>query len=172
MPGVNLSQPMEEESSEKRSFFDAGILLSFGVLLLVGLTWGGIRFYLSSLDKKIVAIESTLQVNAAQTKGAGVDRVVDFDARLHYFFENKNEFDTQDILKRLEDTMVSGVTLTDFKYDTSERVIAISGKCDDFRKLADQMFSFKSEKVFSQVRVEKIDRDEDNRIEFTFKADF
>ncbi len=173
MPGVNLSQSMPgEESSEKRSFFDMGILLSLGALIVVGLVWGGIRFYMSSLDKKIADIEVTLGASTAQTKGGRVDRVADFETRLKYFSENKNEFEPEVILKQLEGVMVSGVLLTGFQYDQEERLLTLSGKSDDFRKLADQMFSFKTEKMFSQVRVETIDRDDENKVTFVLKAGF
>lgn len=172
MPGVNLSQSMiEEERPIERSFFDMGVIISLVVLTLVAAGWGGLRFYMNSLDKKIAETDTALSANMENTRGERVDRVADFEARVKYFAKNKNDFsEPQDILSTLEGTMVSGIVLTQYEYDHTTGVSTLSGRTEDFKKLAEQMLSLKSEQVFSQVQVDKIDRDEQNRIVFILKA--
>lgn len=172
MPGVNLSQSMnEEEQSEERSFFDTGIILSLLVMLITGAAWGGISFYIASLDKKIAAVDGDLTASTAQLQGEGVDRVADFDTRLKYFMANKESFsDVQDIVQRMEKSIIPGIVLTKFEYNPGDKMILIDGRCAEFRKLAEQIMSLKAEQIFSQVKVDKIDRDDTNQIVFSLRA--
>ncbi|MFZ3031740.1 MAG: PilN domain-containing protein [Candidatus Moraniibacteriota bacterium] len=162
---------IEEERPIQRSFFDVGVLLSLTILILVGLGWGGLRFYMNSLDKKIAEADTALNANMENTRGERVDRVADFEARVKYFTKNRDGFvEPKDILSTLEGTMVSGIVLTQYEYDSMTGVSTLSGRAEDFKKLAEQMLSLKSEKIFSQVQVDKTDRDEENRITFILKA--
>lgn len=172
MPGVNLSQSMdEEEKSEQRSFFDTGIILSLLVVLITGLSWGGMRLYIGSIDKQIVEFDQTFATATGQLRGDRVDRIADFDARLNYFFANKDEFsDAQEVIQKLEKGVVSGVVLTRFEYNPGEKAVVFEGTCGDFRQLAEQVMSFKREAIFSQVKVEKVDRDKENQVVFSLKA--
>ncbi len=175
MPGVNLSQPVAEEEEVKRSrgFFDTGIIVSLVLLALSGSVWGGMRLYLGSLDKKIATLDETLSANAERLKGEGVNRVADFDARVTYYAEHRDGLtDPRDILRRLESVMVPGIVLTSFTYDNQARTSIIAGRSEDFRKMAEQILSLKAEKIFSQVVVDRIERDDKDRITFVFKANF
>ena len=175
MPGVNLSQAVAEEEEVKRprGFFDTGIIVSLVLLALSGSVWGGMRLYVGSLDKKIAALDETLSSNTERLKGEGVNRVADFDARVAYYSENKDALtDPRDVLRRLESVMVPGVVLTNFTYDHQARMSIIAGRSDDFRKMAEQILSLKAEKIFSQVVVDRIERDDKDRITFVFKANF
>ncbi len=172
MPGVNLSQSMnEEEQSEKRSFFDVGIIISLVVLLLIGLSWGGLRLYIGSIDKQLTEVDQALASVTGQLKGDAVDRIADFDTRLNYFSANEDGFsDAQGIIQKLEKGVVPGVVLTRFQYSPGEKAVMFEGTCADFRKLAEQVMSFKREAIFSRVKVEKVDRDEKNQVVFSLKA--
>jgi Tfp pilus assembly protein PilN len=172
MPGVNLSQSMnEEEQNEEHSFFDVGIILSLVALLVVGLGWGGLRLYIGSLNKKIAAIDESLSASKAQLKGEHIDKVADFDARLKYFSANMAEFtDPQSVFQKVEGSMVSGVVLTRFDYDTENEAVTFEGACADFKQLAEQVMSLKAEKTFLQVTVDQIDRNDDNQVMFVIKA--
>lgn len=172
MTGVNLSQPLpEEEEPTKRSFFDASTIISFSIIALLGATWGGMQFYMSYLDKKIATIDMTLGTDLARTKGDAVNRIADFDARLDYFVAHKEAFpDPAGMFQKLESAMVSGVVLTDFKYNQKEKEMMLDGYTDDFKKLAEQVLGLKSEKTFSRVLVDQIGRDSENRIVFTLRV--
>lgn len=172
MPGVNLSQSMiEEERPLQRSFFDTGVILSLVVLMLVGLGWGGLRLYMNSLDAKIAALDTTINANGEDLRGDRIDRVADFEARIKYFSKNKEDFiEPENILAALETVMVSGIVLTKYEYDQVTGVSTISGRSEDFKKLAEQILSLKSERIFSQVEVEGVGRDEEKRLTFVLKA--
>ncbi|MBP7060374.1 MAG: PilN domain-containing protein [Candidatus Moranbacteria bacterium] len=174
MTGVNLSQSMpDEEQSEKRSFFDTGIILSLAVLLVVAAGWGGIQLYIASLDKKIAAQDAAIGTSADRLRGDTVDRIADFDERLNYFIGHRPELsDPQDVFSRLERVMVSGVTLTKFDYSREDGVIIVEGVTSDFRKLAEQVLGLKGDTLFSQVKVDQIDRNEAGQVTFIFKANF
>ncbi len=174
MSGVNLSQTIEEEeSSTKLGFFDASVVVSLLVLLISGLVWGGIRFYNSSLDKKMVQLDEALNANTERIRGDHIDRIADFDARIAYFSNSQEELsEPRDILKALEGVMVSGIILTKFEYDHEQHASIMTGTADDFKRLAEQILRLKSEKLFSQVRVERIERNDKNRIVFSLKASF
>lgn len=172
MPGVNLSQSMnEEEQSEERSFFDAGIVLSLLALLVVGLGWGGLRLYIGSIHKKIATIDESLNTNKAQLKGEHIDRVVDYDARLKYFSAHAATLtDTQSVFQKLENAVVAGVVLTKFEYNPESKEVVFEGTCANFKQLAEQIMSLKAEKDFVQVIVEQVDRNEDNQVVFALEA--
>lgn len=174
MPGVNLSQSMnEEEQSEERSFFDTGIILSLVGLLVMGVAWGGLLLYISSIDKKIATIDASLSSSATRLKGDRIDRVADFDTRLNYFSSNKAEFTSaQEVFQKLERSVVDGVVVTKFKYDHENREAIFEGNCADFKKLAEQIMALKADASFLQVAVERTSRNEANQVEFALKASF
>jgi hypothetical protein len=66
--------------------------------------------------------------------------------------------------------MVDGAVLTDYEYDEAMKQVALGGKVGNFRQLAEQMLSFKSEQVFSEVTVDTINRDDDGQITFSLTA--
>lgn len=172
MSGMNLSQSVpEEESTEDRSFFDGGFILSLSLILLSAIAFGGVRLYIGSLDKKIATVEETLSANAQRLSGENIDRIADFDSRLNYFSANKSDFsDTQEILSMLEKRVLPDTVLKKFEYNPHDKVIFIEGESDDFKKLAEQIMAFKDEKIFSNMEVQTLDREEASLITFTLKV--
>ena len=172
MSGMNLSQSLpEEEPADDRSFFDGGFILSLSLILLSAIAFGGVRLYIGSLDKKIATVEQTLSANAQRLSGENIDRIADFDSRLNYYSANRVDFsDTEEILRKLEEKVLSDTVLKKFEYNPHDKVILIEGESNDFKKLAEQIMAFKDEKVFSNMEVQTLDRTEANLITFTLKV--
>lgn len=173
MAGLNLSHLRDEERAEQKSrgFFNVSTSISIAVLVLAGAAFGGLRWYIGSLDKEIAAVDSVIEKSAGQIRGDRVDRVADFDARVAFFSNRKGEFlEPQEILKKLEGVMVPGVVLTEYAYASDSETSLISGTTDDFRKLAEQMLRLKSEAIFGRVTVDELTRGDGNQILFVLNA--
>lgn len=171
MPGMNLSQSTMEEEVGKQSLFDSGFIVSLSLILLSALTFGGLHLYISSLDKKISALESELSGSAVGLKGEHIDRVADFDARLNHFSTNKTEFfETRDIFQKLESSVLPGVVLEKFQYDAKEKTVTVDGISGDYRRLAEQIMTLKKEAIFSKLKVENISRNNEDQVTFVLKG--
>ena len=68
--------------------------------------------------------------------------------------------------------MVPQVVLTEYEYNGGEKQVTVSGKTDNFRYVAEQIISLKSDPMFSQVVVSAISRDKDGKITFTLVSQF
>ena len=174
MAGVNLSQSMasQTEKSEKRPFSASGFPVSIIILVLTLVGWGGLRWYIHTFDVKISQLETTLALDADKLHGVRVDRVTDFSNRLTFLGADLSQFiDPKTLLTLLETLMVPQVVLVGYEYNEKEKVITIVGETENFRYLAEQIISFKSDPLFSKTRVDAIERNEDEKIRFTLKAD-
>ncbi len=174
MLGVNIaqSQKEEEEIKPKRGgFFDTGTIVSIVLISLAGLVWGGIQFYISTLDKKIATVDTALAMDSGRLVGEEIDRVADFDARISYFADKQKELmEPLDMMTKLEESMVSGIVLTEYEYKHEGSVGNIHGVASNFRVLAEQILAFKSTGLFSEVKVEKTERDQEGQLRFVLEA--
>ncbi len=60
--------------------------------------------------------------------------------------------------------------LTEYEFDEKDQLTTISGRTDNFKTLAEQMIIFKSAKMFTTMKLDDIDRDENGQINFRVKA--
>lgn len=175
MAGVNLSQSMTapDGGSKKRASMSFGFPISIVLLVLTLLGWGGLRWYMSSLDGKIARLDTEIAANSAEFQSERVARVEDFDARLSLLNVDPAEsIDPGSIFAKLESVMVPQVVLTEYEYDGEEKKVSVSGKTDNFRYVAEQIISLKSDPMFSQVEVSAVSRDKDGKIKFTLVSQF
>jgi len=176
MAGINLSQSMtgnDGSSKKKEALFDTGFVVAFLIFLVVVLGWAGLRFYITQLNKQITALDTTIAEHNAELQGGAVDRVADFDRRLQFLAENATErTEPSQIFSQLESLMVPSNALLEYEYNKTEKVITFSARTNNYRNIAEQVISLKSEKMFSSVKVDTIDRDKEGRITFTLKAHF
>jgi len=175
MANANFSQSLGGDDSvvPKRRFFISAPLLSIGLLAITLLVWGGLRLYIASIDKKISALETVLLEGATRLEGDDIDRIANFDARVtHIWSDPSEQVDPTQILGKLESLVVPQVILTKYLYDQQKKESMILGETDDFRYLAEQILSLKSEILFSKVVVDTIGRTESGRIQFTLRAGF
>ena len=78
MEGINLSQSMQESrrgsSEEKRTLLDTGMMVAFAVFIVAALIWGGLAWYVSTVDQKIAAVNGELAESVASLAGKEADR--------------------------------------------------------------------------------------------------
>ena len=140
--------------------------------LIVAAIWGGIRWFLYSTDQKIAGLQGTIDSANADLLGEDVDRIVDRDTRLtNISAAEGKDADTAALFSQLERLTVPEVHLTLYEYDHEEGKVAVSGLTDNFKFLAQQIISFKSEAPFGNIRVDKIVNTKDGKIAFTLMAD-
>lgn len=175
MAGVNLSQSMasQEEKAVKRPFSASGFPLSIVLFLVTLLGWGGLRWYIHIVDQKTAGLDVTLAQSENRLHGEDIDQVTDFDTRLALLGASEAErVDPETILTRLEALIIPQVVLIKYEYNKQERLGTIVGETDNFRYLAEQLISLKSERLFSQAIVDQIIRGKDGKVRFTLKASF
>lgn len=173
MAGINLSQSLQEskKNAEKKSLSDKGLIGAFVILLLVAGGWGGLRWYMQTLDDRIAFLEETLANNANRLEGENADRVADFNNRLILIGEGiDNAAEPKEILEQLERLTVPDVVLTKYEYNRQDHVMFIGGVTDNFKYLAQEILSLKSEKAFSEVKVEIITRTKEGKLAFVLKV--
>ncbi len=158
---------------KKHPFSVSSFPVSIILLLVTIIGWGGLRWYLYMLDKKITDIDATLSVSSGQLSGEAIDRLVDFDARMALLGADPAELiDPQALFMKLEALVVPQVLLTKYEYNDRDQVMTISGRTASFRYLAEQLISFKSDATFARVQVTEIDRTEEGAIEFVLRNNF
>lgn len=173
MAGVNLSQSKAQGREKKRMLPTSSFPISIVLLLLTLAGWGGMRWYMYSLDQKIAALDTTISASGDRLLGDSIDRVADFDARMGLLGSDPAELiDPKPLLVQLEALVVPQVLLTKYEYNDRDKVMVISGKTENFRYIALQIVSLKSDPAFANVIVDSIDRDDDGIIEFTLKNNF
>lgn len=175
MAGVNLSRltVTDQQPHGKGHFAVSGFWISIVVLLVTLAGWGGLRWYIHSLDQKVAALDTIIADDTSRLTGDDVDRVADFSARLTFIGSDPATLvDPQTIFAKLESLVVPQVTLVKYEHDQSARTSTVSGTTDNFRYLAEQIVSFKGESSFVGVQVGDISRSDKGAIEFTLIISF
>ncbi len=163
---------MAEDEKPKKRGGVSGAMASVIVLFLSVAGWGGLHYYLSTIDKEIATYEVTITANRDKLSGERINRVADFDTRVAQFHADPSEtVDPQAVLTKLEGRVLSSVILTAYEYNPKEGIITLGGKTDSFRHLAEQILSFKAEESLAQIKVDTTSRDKSD-ILFTLKAPF
>lgn len=174
MPGTNLLQSSQDSRGFRgQNLMDKSLIGSFVLLFIALATWGGIRWYMKVLDDKAVALDAVIQTNASQLHSKTVDRVADFDARVQAIGTNMTGvIETKDKLSQLERLVIPNVVLTGYKYDAGDNTVVVNGTTDNYRYVALQIMSLKSEALFSDVTVEALGRTTEGKITFTLSSKF
>ncbi len=173
MAGVNLSQSItgDEKASKSVSSFTSGMPISVGLLVLTLIGWGGMRWYMYSLDNKINQVTADITASSGALQDERVDRITNFDARLSLLNADPAEsIDPTPMLTELESLIVPQVTLKDYAYDQTTGETKLTGRTTNFRYVAEQIISLKSSPSFSRVDVQSTSRSEGGAIEFTLLA--
>lgn len=172
MAGINLSQSAQERQDiDRGGVFDAGALWSLVIFLLVLGVWGGLRFYMGTLDEKAATLDVDLAKNQSSLQGPEASRVADFDTRLALLDKGLDAgVDPAGLFSQLEKLMIPSVILTGYEYNQEEDILSVSGYTDGFKSLAQQMTSFKMEVPFTGLWVESVGRTKEGKISFVFKT--
>lgn len=169
MAGINLSQSIQAKQAQaKVRFFDQGLIAMVGVLALLLITYGGTRWYLNRLEKRVASLETEVTERTASLKGKEVDRVADFVERLGYISTHMQEGpDPSSLLGQLEQMTLPAVRLTAFEYGTEEPRTRIEGETNSLKEVAQQMMVYKQLPGIAEVTVERVEYNKEGRIIFT-----
>lgn len=171
---MNLSSSTAEKNESGGGIFDSSLVLSSIIFFLVVAGFGGVRWYIGTLDDKLANLDATLGQNSSKLQGDQINRVAYFDARLGFIEKqlSGNPVDSQKLLSQLESLAVPNVRLTKYEYNESERFVAIEGDTESFKYVAQQVISLKSDDLFREIRVNLLRWTKDGRVEFSLRAQF
>lgn len=171
MAGINLSQSSQKKQVNGRALVDRGFVIVILLSLAVLAAWGGLRFYMYTVDKSIASLQANIENSNDGLTGEKVDRVVDIHTRLTHISEgNEESVDIPALVSQLEKLTVPEVRLTEYRYDAVAKMIKISGTTSNFRFVAQQLIGFRSESPLQDIQVEKIGNVDEGQIPFTLKA--
>ncbi|MFZ2300038.1 MAG: hypothetical protein WAW00_02810 [Candidatus Moraniibacteriota bacterium] len=172
MAGMNLSSSKIEQKEGRSGIFDGSFSIILTIFFLVVASWVGMRWYIMTLNDKLASIDSVIAENSLRLQGKDVDRVATFDSRLSLIGKQLQgeSADSQKLLTQLEGLTVPNVRLTEYRYDVMEKTVVVSGETENFKYVAQQIISLKSEKPFTNVTVDSLKRTKEGRIAFSFKA--
>lgn len=172
MNGMNLASTMPEKRAKTRRTFDNYFIFIASIFFLAVALFVGLRWYTNVLDNRLVGFDAVLAENARQLRGERVDRVAHFDQRLKLIEKQLNgrSIDSQKLLGQLESLVIPSVKLTKYEYNETENSVEIVGETDNFKSVAQQIISFKSENLFDQIKVESLVVAEGGRVEFIFTS--
>ncbi len=174
MAGINLSSSTLGKKSGSGGLVDSSFIIITILFCLTVAGFGGLRWYISSQDATLADLDATLKEGGLKLQGPTVDRVAYFDSRLTLAEKQASSgaVDSQKLLNELESLVIPSVKLTKYEYNAAEKFVVVSGETDNFKYVAQQVISFKSEKIFAGITVESLTRTESGRIAFSFKAKF
>lgn len=173
MAGMNLSSLTPEKKIRPKGIFDSYFVFITIIFFLVLALFAGLRWYITILDKQLANSDSVLAEHARQLRGEEVDRVARFDNRLALAEEsNGRDVDSQKLLNQLESLVIPNVRLTKYEYNEAEKFAEVVGETDNFKSVAQQIISFKSENIFEGIKVQTLTVTKDGRVVFSFRADF
>lgn len=160
MANVGLPRP------EKKSAVDNTLIVSVGLLILVGAIYGGVFFYKNSLQDRVTQIQSDTAGLQAQLSSEQALRVADFMRRSE---DIGMHMDTMmipsDALGDLESTVLDEVTIKTLEYSSSGEQIELNAVTDAVKNVARQMVAFKEK--FSEVSAGRVGLGQEGDVEFT-----
>lgn len=171
---MNLSSSVPEKKQEGSWTFGGPVVVTVLFFLLL-VFWGGMQWYLKTLDKTLSGQQVLLEENASRLKGDAVDRVTSFDTRLTLAKEQmsgKNTTDTGRLLRQLESLVIPNVKLTKYEFDENGKFVIVEGETDTFKYVAQQLLVLKGEDPFMNIKVDSLKKNPEGRIAFSFKAEF
>jgi chromatin segregation and condensation protein Rec8/ScpA/Scc1 (kleisin family) len=173
MPGMNLSEPTPAQEQVKAGFVTGSVVVT-AIFFLILTVWGGMQWYIKTLDERLAAQTAMLEENSTKLKGEKVDRIASFDTRLTLMKKqiDGETTDTQTLLNQLERLVIPNVKLTKYEYNKKDKFVLIGGETDNLKFVAQQLISFKGESQFTEIQVNSLRKNLDGRVEFSFKAAF
>lgn len=174
MAGLNLSSSVGEKKEGGGGISDSSLIVISSIFFLVVIGWGGMRWYIKTQNDTLAKLDVSLEESSSQLRGDKVNRVAYFDARSGLIGEQlKGEsVDAKKLLTQIEGLAVPQVRLTKYEYNATEKFVEVIGETDNFKYIAQQIISLKSEDLFAEIKVSSLKRTETGRIEFSLKAQF
>lgn len=174
MPGMNLSQSAQAAEAKlkpRTSFADKSVYVAFILLLLAGMSYGGVLWYLKDLEKKKIALVDQIEAEKKASYGGE-----DIQSVSRFYVKSKEILDKRTVpnvnpkseLAVLSAQVLPEVVLESYTNDLSKGTVQITGKAKEFRNVAEQMYLLKRSGNFSSVSTGALSLGEDGSIGFTF----
>lgn len=163
MAGINLSQT---DNSAAPGFFDKGTVTGMVLLLVMLSLFGGLRWYVGSLEKQSQSLDAMLAGKKAALEGEKVNHLADVNNRALYLAKNETQ-DSQDIFIQLEQALIPAVALSSLRYHSDDRMISFRATTGSFKTLAQQIETLQNTGMFSEVRTKEIVRNPEGGISFS-----
>ena len=173
MAEINLASSTLERMGRPRRAFDKYYIFIVVILFLAVAGFGGLRWYITVLDDRISGFDATLAEHLGQLSGEKVDRAGYFDQRLTLIGQQLKgrAVDPQNLLNQLQQLVVPGVRLTKYNYNNTDKSVEVAGEADNFKSVAQQIISLKSDNTFGVVKVELLTVTPEGRVAFSLKAE-
>ena len=178
MSNINLYQdPKEilEGKSKKRSVFSRTFVWPVGILVLICLIFGGLKFINANLTHKSDMLIEEIAQAKNSFSGGDIDRVIDFNERIDRIDANiSSKFDSTKVLDSIEKYMIKDVVVTSYKYEVgknNESLLAMEFEAKDFLEAAKQILNLKNDASLKNVTVVETGKVED-KIRFKISAVF
>lgn len=167
MANINLSQSsIERKSHEFGAVFDRSLMISLGLIAVTFGTLFGLKMYNSFLENKAAALTEQISVQVTSLENDSMDRVVDFSNRSESVDKKLSvkEVSPQDMFALIGKLMMGGVSLDSYEYNMTTKTVSLKIVANDFRGIAQQVISFKSEGSFKSVSLSDISRGDDGSV--------
>lgn len=169
MANINLYQSSQDDARRSRSgVFDTGMVLAFVFALLTLAVFGGVQFYLGSMDQKIVMLQQEKEDGLQELDENEVDAAASFQQRLEKITSGADTFAADDpakIFENVQQNIVGGIVLSDMGFDG--KALTLSMSADSFDVLAGQILKFKESDFFRSVDVDSTSRSSEGKITAT-----
>jgi len=154
------------------SFLRVGIILGAAILLLLLLSWGGLKFYQSSLVSQTQNIkEQQSQIFSVKDKEL-VSQMVDFESGAKLISGLlKNHVYTSEILAQLATSTLPQVQWESYGLDVKSGKIILKGRAASYSVLAKQILALQ-DSGFSKVAVSGIALDKVGGVSFGVNFEF
>lgn len=171
MAGINLSQSIKEKQAIAQGrMFDRGFFINVVVFLVVIGLYGGLHWYLSSIEEQYTMLQSELLTKKASSKNADSNAVTDFQVRL---VTMKNGIasnpDPKAAFDELEQLTLPSIRLTGYRWLQSDKELNILGVTTSLKLLAQQMLSYKKAGNVASVHVVGVKYNDAGEIEFELR---
>ncbi|HBP01359.1 MAG: hypothetical protein UY41_C0013G0010 [Candidatus Moranbacteria bacterium GW2011_GWE1_49_15] len=175
MTNINLYQASTEKTQEQKRAMvaDGGFIWSLGILLLVLLSYGGLKVVSGNFEKRIESVKAETESENQTFAGSDLDRIADFQLRTDEAVRSiSSKSDINGIFVSLEDAVVKGVSVNSFSYKGEGSLkVDMMMTASDFPTVAKQILSLKESGSFSNVSVSGMQREE-NGIGFDISANY
>lgn len=178
----------EDQGAPRKRTVSRALLVAFGILAAVVITYGLLKLWESSLRSQSNALNQEIDSVNKEISSSLSGEVADFAVRSTVMEkELYRGYDTNDIFEEIENIMIPRVVLKSFQHDsgahekktvgsvssviTGQGKVTISADADTFDVMAQQIDMFKQSKYFTNVKVGTTDRDDSGRIIFTLSMD-
>jgi Tfp pilus assembly protein PilN len=166
MANINLYQVEQTEAQKNRAgIFDGGMLAAMGFALVVLLVFGGMKFYLNSLDQKMVSLNEEENAGRQALNEEDVNLVASFGQRIDEIKLGTEAFATNDpakIFEEVQKTVLSGVVVSELSFKGN--AVDLNIVAENFEILSKQILSFKNADLFKTVEVASTNRNESGKV--------